>query len=67
MVYVVMTGERHEGGRIVSIHYIYDDAIKVAKSIEPVFPGGWIEKSSDTNYYAENGCDFVSVECFEVQ
>jgi hypothetical protein len=67
IVYVVMSGEKHEGGKVISIHQNCDDAINAAGQIEAVFHGGWMKEKSPWNYYAENGCDFVSVQSFDVE
>lgn len=57
-VFIVMTGEKCEGGRVVSIHETKQGAREAALEVKPCFEGGWKE----TGYlYWENGCDWLKV------
>lgn len=58
IVWVVVNGERCEGGDVVSIHSTKDDAINAALAVKTHFDGGWIGEFP----YWVNGCDFVTVE-----
>ena len=63
-VFVVSFGEKYEGGRILGIKDTLEKAQKLALEQETCFDGGWVPKKEN---YWENGCDFISVEEFEVQ
>ncbi len=57
-VYVVMNGERCEGGSVMSVHLSEDTARDAALKVKAHFAGGWQETNLNT---WENGCDFVAV------
>jgi len=58
-VFIVMHGEKCQGGSVKSVHKNESDAIKAALSVRTCFEGGWVE---DGENEWENGCDFVSVQ-----
>lgn len=76
-VYIVLTGEAHEGGHVEGVYMQREDAVKMAKLVRAHFPSGW-KKSSEGErllirggvgvQYVEwaSGCDWVSVEEHEV-
>ena len=57
-VYVVLHGERYEGGSVVSVHKNKDWAIEAALKVKTYSLGSWVRKEG---LYWENGCDFVLV------
>lgn len=59
VVFIVMHGELHEGGRVVSVHEDEEDAIKAALAVKTCFAGGWV--AEEENFWV-NGCDFVEVK-----
>jgi hypothetical protein len=63
VVFVVMNGERCEGGSVCGVFRAEADAVAFALTIETAFGGGWMEE--DKNVWS-NGCDLVSVERWEV-
>jgi hypothetical protein len=63
-VYVILHGELHEGGQVVSVHKFRKNAVKVALAMSCYFPGGWQEEEEG---FWVNGCDFVKIEEVEVQ
>lgn len=70
-VFVVSRGERYGESRIVSIHKHVKDAVKVATEANCDFGGGWVtirerKLGPKLRFYAENSCDFIKVECWEV-
>lgn len=65
-VFVVLHGERCEGGAVVSIHHSKINAIKAALAVNCSFEGGWALDEETSNYWT-NGCDFVLVERHEVK
>jgi hypothetical protein len=64
-VWIVTMGEIHEGGRVVNVFHKYEDALAKAQSIEPNFDGGWFKHTLMDNYWI-NGCDFISIDSYEV-
>ena len=65
-VFIVLHGERCEGGVVVSIHHSKIDAIKAALAINCCFEGGWTPEEDEKDYWV-NGCDFVCVEKHKVK
>lgn len=70
-VFVVSRGERSEGGSIISVYKHEKDATKAALAVEYYGEDGWIiiperKLGPKLRFYAENGCDFVKVECWKV-
>lgn len=62
IVYIVMHGEQHEGGSIVSVHKTKDGAVEAALSVEACFEGGWqLDGTEPHDLEWINGCDFVRV------
>lgn len=55
-IYIVVNGERGEGGTIVSVHRFKKAAIKAALAVKCCFEGGWVP-DGPTSWV--NGCDFV--------
>ena len=64
-VWVVLNGEMHEGGSVVSVHDSKNKAVKAALAVHPHFDGGW-EPLPEENLSWGNGCDYVTVEEWEV-
>ena len=60
-VYVVLHGERCEGGSILAVHKNKKNAIATALKVKCCFNGGWA-KDDDLENYWTNECDFVTVE-----
>lgn len=59
IVFIAMTGEKHQGGYIVGIHRTYSQARKAALAVKCHFDDlQWHETESD---HWENGCDYVTV------
>ena len=58
-MFIVLHGERCEGGSVVSVHNTHQQAVKAALNVKCHFDGGWTQIDPD---YWENGCDFVTVE-----
>lgn len=72
-IYIVLTGEAHEGGSVEGVYMQREDAIKMALFVKTYFPGGWqleTERQADAEDHDirvwTNGCDWVSVEEHEV-
>ena len=63
-VYIVSTGERSEGSRVVGVFTSMDSATDAALAVKPCFDGGW-QPSGENSWM--NGCDFVSIQEFEVK
>lgn len=63
-VFVVINGETHEGGMVVSVHRSKENAVIAALAVETHFEDGW--EKEDENYWT-NGCDFVMINEYEVQ
>ena len=62
-VYVVLHGERCEGGSVVSVHRTHAEAKKAALAVDTCFDGGWEEDGEDQWI---NGCDFVEIDVQKV-
>lgn len=57
-VFVVINGEKHEGGDVWSVHKTHEGALESAMKVDRHFSGDWrIERE---NYWT-NGCDFVKI------
>jgi hypothetical protein len=67
IVYVVLHGERCEGGSVISIHKNRATAVSAALNTKCCFEGGWKPDPENGDYYWLNGCDFVCVEKYEVK
>jgi len=65
-VYVVLLGERAEGGSIVGIYTKKVEARKAALAQVPAFPDGWI-KSEDEKDTWHNHCDEVYIQSHKVE
>ena len=63
-IYLVESGEQHEGGHVTSVHKNYGYAWERALDTKTNFEGGWVEVRED---YWENGCDFVRVVKLELE
>jgi hypothetical protein len=63
-VFVVETGEKHEGSCVISVHTTYSGAFAAAMKVPAHFEDGWKFVSQD---YWENGCDFLGVTEYKVQ
>jgi len=73
-VYVVMCGEQYEGGAVDSVHATVDGARTAWRKLVDDLTERWSPiaegdeyKVDETELYALIGCDFVSVEEYEVQ
>jgi hypothetical protein len=64
IVYIVLHGEQHEGGSVVSVHVTRKSAVDTALKQKCCFAGGWTERE---DHLWENGCDFVQVLRFRVE
>ncbi len=64
-VYVVLKGEAHEGGSVIGVFYNEKVARELATAQETHFEGGWSQREN-INMWC-NGCDYVSVESWDVQ
>lgn len=64
-VYVVTHGERFEGGRVIGVYSHYAKAKAAALSVESHYAVGW-EPSKGSQDTWINGCEFVTVEKWEV-
>jgi hypothetical protein len=66
-VYVVVAGEKYQGGDVRSVHSKKKDAIKAALSTDTCFSGGWVPDLEDGKENCwTNGCDFVTVQAHKV-
>jgi len=63
-IWVVLHGERCEGGTVTGIYKKKRDARKKALFTDTCFEGGWtlIHKN-----YWENGCDYVEIERWRIK
>ena len=64
-VYIVVRGEQHEGGSVMGAYSSYDKARYAALGSKPSF-GPWEEDPDEPDYW-ESGCDFVTVQDWEVE
>lgn len=65
-VYIVVIGERNEGGSVERVFHSKEKARQAAVEYHACFSGGWKEDTLNGDYW-ENGCDFVSVTEYEVE
>lgn len=63
-VFVVLKGEKSEGGSIEGVYSSVDAAREAALATATCFGGGWVQEEVD---YWTNGCDFISVQDHPVQ
>jgi hypothetical protein len=63
-VWIVLNGEMHEGGAVVSVHDSKIKAMSAALKVETHFSGGW-QPLPDPDSWG-NGCDYVTVEEWEI-
>lgn len=77
-VFVVMTGERYEGGRLLGIFDNGPAAAMYASTVEAAFPESWQPELVDAELptelgrrqlvgYWTAGCDWLSIEAWPVQ
>ncbi len=64
IAYIVVKGERGEGGSIVSVRKTKKAAISDALAVKTYFEGGWI---ADGPTSWENGCDYVLWQRWKVK
>jgi len=64
-VWVVLKGEKHEGGSVCGVYSTKERAIFEGLKATFSFDGGWT-KMKDCELSWENGCDYLSVEEWEV-
>lgn len=62
-IYILMRGERNEGGEIRGVYTSYESAVQAAMDVPRAFPGGW--EHYDNNEWV-NGCDFVRISIWTV-
>lgn len=68
VVYIVIRGEKNEGGSIKAVMYNADDAESFALAIERHWPDHpWKLTSKAYPMRWENACDFVQVEEHYIQ
>jgi hypothetical protein len=61
-IWIVLHGEQHKGGWVVSVHNTKAKAVKATLAFERQFAGYWLKKDIDGDrLYWENGCDFITV------
>lgn len=65
-VWVVSKGEKHEGGSVEGVYASKEVAIKHALKVSYSFDGGWTPIKDDPLSW-ENGCDYLTIEEFEVE
>lgn len=63
-VYVVSSGEKHEGSCVEGVYDSLEKARASVDNIKCCFEGGWIEE--EDNYWI-NGCDFVIIQDKEIK
>jgi len=66
-VWVVESGEKHEGGSVRSVHCKKQRAVAAALATKCVFDGGGIHTDECDELEWVNGCDYVRVVKFRVQ
>ena len=69
VVFVVSHGELHEGGSVVSVHQLREDAVTAAMKVRTCFDGGWVLEGGEDGIedFWINGCDYVQITEEKVQ
>ena len=75
-VFIVSTGENHEGSEVVGVYRSYDKAVAAAMAVETEFEGGWISGGPPAvvgvvlvgdRCMWSNGCDYVEVSSHVIE
>jgi len=64
-VWIVIKGEKHEGGSVEGVYATKNKAVNEAMKVSCSFGGGWSPIMNEELSW-ENGCDYLTVEDWEV-